>query len=143
MTTTYTSHSPAALAASSRRFVYHQHQHLNSNQRRYHRIHPSVLNSNLTSTTIGTTSISPLSVQHIVNSTAATDTVPSIIDIITSTVPFDSIVVQSLAVATATNSTICRPSSSDCGGSSSGLGGMTKTDIISSDESSLARFIIF
>uniref|UniRef100_F1KRI8 Fibronectin type III domain-containing protein 3B n=1 Tax=Ascaris suum TaxID=6253 RepID=F1KRI8_ASCSU len=32
---------------------------------------------------------------------------------------------------------ICRPSS-DCGGSSSGLGGMTKTDIISSDESSLA-----
>lgn len=32
---------------------------------------------------------------------------------------------------------ICRPSS-DCGGSSSGLGGMTKTDIVSSDDSSLA-----
>lgn len=32
---------------------------------------------------------------------------------------------------------ICKPSS-DCGGSSSGLGGMTKTDIVSSDDSSLA-----
>ncbi|VDD97115.1 unnamed protein product [Enterobius vermicularis] len=37
---------------------------------------------------------------------------------------------------------VCRPSS-DCGGSSSGLGGMTKTDIVSSDDSSLARFVIF
>ncbi|VDK59233.1 unnamed protein product [Anisakis simplex] len=32
---------------------------------------------------------------------------------------------------------------SDCGGSSSGLGGMTKTDIVSSDESSLARYVSF
>ncbi|CAG9535684.1 unnamed protein product [Cercopithifilaria johnstoni] len=143
MTTTYSIHPPGATA--SRGLLSHHHHHHSHSPHQQHRRHqPSPLDSIRTTATI----ITPLSLQRIVNGTdgiAATATPPATIGVIPPPppplpLPFDTGAAPNPAIA-ALNGTICRPSSSDCGGSSSGLGGMTKTDIISSDESSLARTV--
>uniref|UniRef100_A0A0R3S4X8 Uncharacterized protein n=1 Tax=Elaeophora elaphi TaxID=1147741 RepID=A0A0R3S4X8_9BILA len=144
MTTTYSIHPPGA-TASRGLLSHHHHHHSHSPHQQYRRHQASSLDSIRTTAAI----ISPSSLQRIVNGTdgiVAAATTPSAIGVIPPPPPppplpppFDTVAAPNPAI-TALNGTICRPSSSDCGASSSGLGGMTKTDIISSDESSLARF---
>ncbi|VDN40422.1 unnamed protein product [Gongylonema pulchrum] len=126
--TTYSVHPGAAAAAApaaaaSRRLAppHHHHQQQQQHPRHHHHHHPAP-------------SLDPSSrvvaVQRLVNGTTTSS---SSVSIPVAVPPYD------VAAAVAgvppppnpalANGTICRPSSSDCGGSSSGLGGMTRTDI--------------